>query len=335
VQLRSRFEKPLMTSAEPDWYSLGAGSITTTDGTPEPIRMAETRSPSRAAENHFLALRFTQYMLRHSVASANLSRFSQHLYIARCRALLLRGHDPLRHQLIVFRAFDGNARPLPDQQVLQFFDLRCRALSHSLRSPESGGRKTCTFAFPAGLIVVVRGVHLNGLHIGCPIVQLINRADRRIFLARRVLGPIASGAIISIGRGAIIAPISTLNVSSAGPARSRIAIRPACCPKSCSPEQNISRDHPPPLTETSAYRRPIHPSIAIRSGSTSGSDCRKSSARIEFHNCNPMGPKDHNCSRGPPKSCGVLHGVVVSHHVVRECPHNLAETGWRRASAPN
>ena len=50
---------------------------------------------------------------------------------------------------------------------------------------------------------------------------------------------------------------------------------------------------------------PDAPVAPMRAASTPGSDSRKSTARMAFHNCKASGEKSQSCSTGPPKSCGV------------------------------
>ena len=104
-----------------------------------------------------------------------------------------------------------------------------------------------------------------------------------------VQSPVAETS--SMGRGAIMAAISTLEV----PMRSPGAFshwQPPCMMNETMFTGAATRTR----SSTAASKKacvapPEAPATAIRWLSTSGSDSTKSSARIEFHNCRPSGVK--------------------------------------------
>ena len=117
-----------------------------------------------------------------------------------------------------------------------------------------------------------------------------------------VQSPVAE--TISSGRGAMVAAISTLLVSrrSVGAFSHR---QPPCM---CS-EIMFTGTATLTRSSTAASRNvcvppPDSPVTARASAWTSGSDCRKSRLRIEFHSCSPARLMPHNVSRLPPKVCG-------------------------------
>ena len=115
-----------------------------------------------------------------------------------------------------------------------------------------------------------------------------------------VQSPVA--ATISIGRGAIIAAISTLKVSTRNPGAFSHGDPPCIIPEIMFTGADQRIRSSTAVNMNVCVAPPDAPVAPIRSGSTSGNADRKSTARIEFHNCNPNGPQFHN---GSPKACGV------------------------------
>src|SRR5688572_21724180 len=120
----------------------------------------------------------------------------------------------------------------------------------------------------------------------------------------RVQSPAAE--TISIGRGAVIAAISTLLISESPPRKLGALWHPPPCSMAeilltgaltvtrSSAAVNMKHWRPP-------LEAPVHP---IRLASTSGNEVRKSTERMLFQRCSPKELMFHNASPGLPNSWG-------------------------------
>src|ERR1035441_6945719 len=150
-----------------------------------------------------------------------------------------------------------------------------------------------------------------------------NSSERLFF----VQSPVAETIIM--GRGAIMAAISTLKVS-----RRRLGAF-SHSPPPCMMAEIMFTGAENCMRSSTASRRsvcvapPDAPVAPMRAALTSGSDSRKSTARMEFHNCRESDPKSQSCSTG--QRAFAFIGLMRSdghrchhRHYVQE-QHNIAK----------
>ena len=110
---------------------------------------------------------------------------------------------------------------------------------------------------------------------------------------------------ISIGRGAIVAAISTLVISSRRPGGFSHRQPPCMCSEiMLTGTATLTRGSTAASEERLRAAAGLAGHADARRAGRTGSVSRKSSARMPFHNCSPARLRPHRFSRRPPKVCG-------------------------------